>query len=131
MTAMTLRICNAAIALGCLLAAESAWAHHSSAVFFDSTKQFTLTGTLSKVQWWNPHIQFSVEAKGDKGQAESWLIQSEPPNIMKSHNISKAIFEKAIGQTITVEVHPARDGSRNGEMGKITFQDGTMCCSQP
>ena len=113
-------------ALVVFLAVDTARAHHSSAVFFDSTKKFTLIGTLTRVEWINPHIQFSLDAKGDKSQTESWIIQGEPPNVMKSNNMSKVILEKAIGQTVTVEVSPARNGSHKGEMGKMTFPDGTI-----
>ena len=126
MTAMTFRIYNAVIALGCLLAAESAWAHHNFGFFFDMEKKFMLTGTLTKVNWRNPHIDFSLEAKSDKGQTESWFMESAPPNAFKSRKISKAIFEQAIGQTVTVEASPARDGSRYGMPWKITFPDGRV-----
>jgi Family of unknown function (DUF6152) len=117
---------SASIALGVLLAAGTAWAHHSSAVYVDQDKRVTLTGTLTKVDWRNPHVEFSLEVKSDKGQAESWRIESGPPNRYAIEKISKADFEKAIGQTVTVEVSPARDGSREAGLWKITFPDGRV-----
>ena len=119
---------STALVLALSVVPGSGWAHHSSAVFFDLAKRVSLTGTLTKVDWRNPHIQFSLEAKGDKGQSELWVIQSGPPGLMKNHSISKASFEKAIGQTITVEASPARDGSRSAELKLIRFPDGTTCC---
>jgi len=117
---------SASLALGIMLAAGAAWAHHSSRVYFDATKRVKLTGTLTKVDWRNPHIRFSLEVKGDQGQVESWVIAGGPPNLMANHNISKADFQKAIGQTVTVEADPARDGSPSAEYWKITFPDGRV-----
>lgn len=130
MTAMTFRICNAVIALGCLLAASSAWAHHSTTAVFDFDKRVTLTGTLTKVDWRNPHTEFTLEAKGDTGQAESWLIESISPSSWARRKVTKADFEKAIGQTVTVEVSPARDGPRFVLLRRMTFADGKSVAPQ-
>ena len=115
---------SACIALGVMLAG-TAWAHHNMP-YLDMTKRVTLTGTLTKLDWRNPHIEFSLEAKGDQGQAESWVIESGTPNGFAGRKIYKADFEKAIGQTFTMEVSPARDGSRIAILRKVTFQDGRM-----
>ena len=127
---MRLRICNAVIALGCLLAASSAWAHHSVASVFDQDKRVTLTGTLTKFDWRNPHTEFALEAKGDTGQAESWLLESNSPSALARRKVGKADFQEAIGQTVTVEVNPARDGSRFMLLRKITFPDGKSVVTQ-
>jgi hypothetical protein len=123
---MTVRICNAVIALTCLVAAESMWAHHSIAAVFDQAKRVPLTGTLKALDWRNPHIQLSVDAKDDKGQAEPWSIEGASPNVFKGQKVGKAVFENAIGQTIVLEVHPAKDGSRSGLIVRVTFPDGTV-----
>ena len=106
------------------LAASSAWAHHSFAPF-DLTKRVMLTGTLTKVDWRNPHIQISIEVKGDQGQTESWSMESDAPGNLKERGINKDRFQKAVGQILTVQASLARDGSRHGHMFKITFPDGT------
>jgi len=116
---------SASIVLGVILAAGAAWAHHSDNRI-DPNKRVTLTGTLTKLDWRNPHVEFSLEVKGDQGQAESWLIESGAPNGFATRKIGKADFEKAIGQTVTVEASPARDGSRFGSFQKITFPDGRV-----
>jgi len=116
---------SACIALGVLLAAGTAWAHHNN-TRFDPEKRVTLTGTLTKLDYRNPHIEFSLEVKGDQGPAESWVIEGPPPNSFANRKISKADFEKFIGQTVTVEAAPARDGSRRGHFRKITFPDGRV-----
>jgi len=116
---------SASIALGVILAAGAARAHHNASNI-DFTKRVTLTGTLTKLDWRNPHVEFSLEVKGDNGQAESWSFSTGTPYSFARRKITKADFEKAIGQTITVEVSTARDGSRYGNLSKITFPDGRV-----
>ena len=121
---MNIRIGSAVIALAVFLAAESLRAHHSLTPGFDLSKKVAVVGTLAKVDWRNPHIGLSLDAKGDRGQAEAWVIEAYPPSYFRSHNLSKSDFEKAIGQIVTVEVVRAKDGSLYGYLQKITFPDG-------
>jgi hypothetical protein len=102
----------------------SLWAHHSPSAIFDMSKKFTLTGTLSKVDWINPHIVVFIDAKGATGSAEAWKFESNPPAWFKRVTVGRADFAKAIGQTVTVEGVRARDGSLYGYLQKITFPDG-------
>ena len=121
---MNYRISSASAALAVLLAAGSLWAHHSFSAVFDLSKKFTVTGTLTKLDWRNPHIELSVEAKGNRGKAETWVIETTAPSFFKTRNVTKSDFEKAIGQTVTVEAVRAKDGSLYGLMQQITFPDG-------
>ena len=120
---MNHRIINASIALVILLPGPL-WAHHSGRVVFDFSKALTLTGTLTKVDWRNPHIEISLEAKSDHGQVEIWVMEIAGPKWFRDRNVSRDEFETAIGQIVTVEGSRARDGSRYGHVDKITFQDG-------
>jgi len=108
-----------------LLATASVQAHHSPSAIFDMSKHVSVTGTLMRVDWINPHIVLSVEAKGDSGKVEQWTFQSNPPSWYKSVGLARADFAKAIGQTITVQAVKARDGSLYGYMDKIKLPDGT------
>ena len=128
---MNYRIGSALTALAILLAAGPLWAHHGYAVVFDPSKTVTLTGTLAKVDWRNPHIELSLDAKSDRGQVEAWVIEGGPPNFFSRKKISKSDFEKAIGQTVTVDALRARDGSRLGSLLKITFPDGKFVTNSP
>jgi hypothetical protein len=105
-------------------ATASLWAHHSPSAIFDMSKRFTLTGTLSKVDWINPHIVVFIDAKGASGDAEAWKFESNPPAWFKRVTVGRADFAKAIGQPVTVEGVRARDGSFYGYLQKITFADG-------
>lgn len=120
---MNHRIINASIALVILLPGPL-WAHHSGRVVFDYSKALTLTGTLTKVDWRNPHIEISLEAKSDHGQVEIWVMEIAGPKWFRDRNVSRDEFETAIGQIVTVEGSCARDGSLHGFVDKITFQDG-------
>ena len=123
--ATTCRIYTTAIPLACLLAAASASAHHS-ATQYDRDKRVVLTGSLTKVDWRNPHIEFSLEVKDGNGHATLWLVETVPPNRFAYRNIRKAIFESAIGQILMMEILPTRDGSPYGLLRKITFSDGSV-----
>lgn len=107
-----------------VLAAGSAWAHHSPSSIFDMSQKFTLTGTLTQVDWVNPHIAVYIDAKKSDGGVENWKFESAPPSWLKRVGVNSADFKKAIGQNVTVEGNRARDGSPYGFLQKITFADG-------
>jgi len=121
---MNYRTRNALTALAVLLTAGSLWAHHSFTAVFDLSKEFTLAGTLTRVDCRNPHIQIFVEAKGDDGNVQAWVIEGMAPNAFRGRNVGKSNFEEAIGRTVNVEAVRARDGSLYGLMRQITFPDG-------
>ncbi len=117
---------SVSIALGVMLAAGSAWAHHNMSALFDFNQRFTRTGTLSKADWRNPHIYLSVEAKNDQGQVETWSFEGPAPRVFINLNAGKSDFANATGKTVTVEASRARDGSLRGLMRIITLPDGKV-----
>ena len=117
---------SASIALGILLSAGAAWAHHNMSTMFDLNQQFTRTGTLTKLDWRNPHISLSVEARSDQGQVETWSFEGPAPNVFRNLNAIKADFEAAVGKTVKVEASRARDGSLKGLIRIITLPDGKV-----
>ena len=114
-----------ALIAGLLLVVASfpASAHHSTTAQFDVTHRMTLTGTLTKVDWVNPHIQVFMTTKD--GQNLAWRFESNPPAWFRRVGVSRADFSKAIGQTVTVEGNRAKDGSQYGYLVKITYADGS------
>jgi len=108
-----------------LFAIASLSAHHSPSAIFDMGKRIAVTGTLTKIDWINPHIVVAMDAKGDAGKIDRWTFQSNPPSWFRSVGLARADFAKALGQTVTVEGLPARDGTLFGYMRKITLPDGT------
>jgi hypothetical protein len=113
-----------AILFTILFLAASAWAHHSPSAIFNMTKKVNITGTLTEVNWVNPHIVIMMDVKKD-GATESWRFESNPPAWFRQVGVNRNDFAKALGQTVTVEVVTAVDGSRYGYMQKITMPDGT------
>ena len=107
-----------------LLSAGTARAHHSPSSIFDMSKKFVLTGTLTQVEWVNPHIAVYIDAKKADGSVENWKFESAPPSWLRRVGVNSADFKKAIGQSVTVEGNRARDGSTYGFLQKITFADG-------
>jgi hypothetical protein len=103
-------------------------AHHSTTAEFDVTHRMSLSGTLTKVDWVNPHIVVFIDAKDPVGAAGAgnvaWKFESNPPAWFRRVGVSRADFAKAIGQTVTVEGNRAKDGSRYGYLLKITYADG-------
>jgi len=112
------------IAIALLLAAGPVRAHHSPSAVFDMSKDFTLTGTLTKVDWINPHIVVYIDAKKDDGSVDNWKFESNPPSWFRRVSLGRDDFAKAIGQTVTVKGVRAKAGGLYGYLLKITFPDG-------
>ena len=112
------------IFLAVLFAASSLPAHHSPSAVFDMDKRFTLAGTLTQVDWINPHIVVFMDAKKDDGSVETWKFEGNPPSWFRRVGIARNDLAKAIGQNVTVEGSRAKDGSRYGYLLKVTFADG-------
>lgn len=98
-------------------------AHHSTTAEFDVAHRVTVSGTLTKVDWVNPHIVVFIDAKSASG-TEAWKFESNPPAWFRRVGVSRADFSKAIGQPVTVESNRAKDGSLYGYLLKITYADG-------
>jgi hypothetical protein len=109
------------IAVACLLTAP-ARAHHSFGVNFDSTKPVTLTGTVTKIEWLNPHTHLYVDVK-DGGKVVSWKFEGYPPNVLARTGWKKDVTVK-VGDTISVFGWRARDGSPFAHLREATLADG-------
>jgi hypothetical protein len=105
------------------LAALPALAHHSFAAEFNIDDQVTIKGTLTKLDWINPHIYFYVDVKDDDGKVTSWAIEGHPTGFMRRAGVTSDMFVE--GQTITVEGWRAKDGTKAlMAMKSVTFPDG-------
>ena len=122
---MRQKICRVLLALMILLVTVSLWAHHSPSAIFDMSKRVTMPGTLTKVDWINPHIVVFMEAKGKDGGMEAWKLESNPPSWFRRVGVSRADLSGSIGHAVTVEGVRAKDGSLYGYLQKIVLADGT------
>ncbi|MEQ1883901.1 MAG: DUF6152 family protein [Bryobacteraceae bacterium] len=107
-----------------LFVGGSLLAHHSPSAIFDMKKPVAIKGTLTKVDWVNPHIVILLDSKGANG-AENWKFESNPPSWFKHVDLSRADFAKYVGQEVTVGGVRAVDGSFYGYMTKFSAPDGT------
>jgi Family of unknown function (DUF6152) len=108
-----------------------AQAHHNMTAVFDFNDRVTFTGTLTAVDWRNPHTYFTVEVKGAGGAIESWQSEGPAPSFFRIRDVGKADFEASVGKTVTVEVSRARDKSRFGLIRTFTLADGKIVSACP
>ena len=97
-------------------------AHHSFAAEFDASKAMRLTGTLTKIEWTNPHSYFYVDAKDEKGQVTSWTCEGGAPGALSRRGFKKGDLK--IGDTLIVDGYRAKDGSRLMDARRVTLPDG-------
>jgi hypothetical protein len=115
---------------GVLLGTIGLSAHHSFAAEYDGEKQVTVSGTVAKIDWLNPHIYFYVDVKDDKGAVTQWKFEGYPPNMLVRQGWKRDVTMK-VGDTIKVfgwraRVNPTQAAARN-----VTFADGHMLNAGP
>ena len=125
MTRRTIFLAVAALVLG-----TTVWAHHSMSALFDINDKITISGTLSKIDWRNPHIELFVETKRGGG-AETWSLEGPSPGFFRERDIKKSDIEAALNKTVTAEASRARDGSKSGLLRIMTLPDGTLISACP
>jgi hypothetical protein len=109
-----------------LAAATSVMAHHSPSAIFDMKKKVPMKGTLTKVDWVNPHIVMFLDVKGDDGNVINWKFESNPPRWFTKVGVNRADFAGSIGQEVAIEAVTAIDGSKYGYLQSIKFPNGNL-----
>ena len=122
------RLHAALVALVVVTAAGAAHAHHSFSGAFDVSKQATLKGVISKIDWVNPHIYIYLDVKESDGNVTTWALETLPTNHMRSVGLTRQDFwnNASAGEVVTAHVNPARDLTthRAGWLLRITYADG-------
>jgi hypothetical protein len=113
----------AAVCTLLLMMATSARAHHSIASEFDLFKATDITGTLTKVEWINPHGYLYMDVKGEDGNIVHWALEAPPPNGWRRVGVATRDY-LPVGQSYTVRVAPAKNGTNTGLVLVITMPDG-------
>jgi len=99
-----------------------ALAHHSFAAEYDANKPITLKGTVSKIEWLNPHARFYVDVKDEKGVVTNWNLELASPNVLTRNGWTRKSL--TIGDEITVEGSLARDGSKMANARVVKLANG-------
>ena len=102
-----------------LMVTSSGIAHHSFAAQFDAEKPIELIGTVTKVEWRNPHAWFYIDVEGDDGNVANWGMELASPNLLMRKGWKRSSMK--IGDAVTVEGFLARDGSNTGNARVITI----------
>ena len=107
---MSTRLAIAVVSIAGLLAAVPVVAHHSFAAEYDADKPIKVTGTVTKIEWTNPHCYFYVDVKNEaSGKTENWGFEMGNPNALLRLGWTRNSLKA--GDTVTVEGSKARDGS--------------------
>lgn len=100
-------------AVGLLLLAVPSYAHHSFAAEFDATKCADFAGTLTAIEWQNPHGYFHVDVKNSSGATEAWTFQTVSIITLKRSGTSRRDFLDNIGKNVSVRGCLAKNGVKN------------------
>jgi len=105
-----------------LLAAAPARAHHAFAAEFDGDMPIKLKGTVTKMEWINPHAWIHIDVKAEDGTVTNWMIEAAAPNALLRRGWNKNSLPA--GTEILVEGFQAKDQSKRANGSVITFTDG-------
>lgn len=122
MSAMRQRIWIAALTGGLLLPHPAA-AHHSVGGQFDMTRKTTLAGTVTRVEWRNPHPLVVLDVKSAAGTVQ-WELVTHPPAMLLELGVNKGLLAGKPGEPVTAIVHPALNGRRMAWVARLTYSDG-------
>lgn len=103
-------------------ASSTAAAHHSFSAVFDDNQPVELTGTVTKVEWMNPHVWFYLDVAREDGTVESWAFEMGSPNRLQRYGWHQGSMPQ--GQVLTVLGSRARDGSTKAAVETVTMPDG-------
>jgi hypothetical protein len=121
---MRLKLTIAIVALGVFLAgtAVTVVAHHAFAAEFDANRPVEFTGTITKMEWVNPHVWLHMDVKKPDGTTESWAFEAGTPNVLFRRGLTKQSLLP--GTVVKVDGYQAKDGTHRANGRDQTFTDG-------
>jgi hypothetical protein len=119
---MRIKLLLLATTAGLLIPVTSAFAHHAFAAEYDEKKPITLTGTVTKVEWMNPHVFFYIDVKDSAGKVTNW--RSEGGNLSTLMRRGWRKDSLKVGETVTIEGSLAKSGQPLVNARTVTRADG-------
>src|SRR5215470_13306294 len=113
---------TAAAVLFLVLAVKPAFAHHAFAAEFDAKKPIKLRGTVTKMEWINPHAWIHIDVKKPDGTVEEWMIEAGTPNTLLRRGFTKDSLKA--GTEVLVDGYQSKDGSLRANGRNLTLPDG-------
>jgi len=105
--------------LSVLPAAAPLLAHHSFAAEYDAKKPFEMKGTITKVDWMNPHVYFYIDVKDESGKTANWAFEMGPPRLLERGGWKKNTMKE--GDEVIVAGTLAKDGGKHGNARSVTL----------
>ena len=112
----------AVVVLLTILAGAPASAHHAFAAEFDAKKPVKLRGTVTKMEWINPHAWVHIDVKKDDGSVEEWMIEAGTPNTLLRRGFTRDSLKP--GTEIVVDGYQSKDGSLRANGRDVTLPNG-------
>ena len=104
-------------------------AHHSFAVFFDETKSVSVSGSVTEFRFTNPHAIIEITRKTPQGQIETWRAETNAVTLLRRRGWTADSLK--VGDMVTIDGWPSRDGSRYLRVRRVVRSDGTVLGSPP
>jgi hypothetical protein len=120
--AVTVALAIALTGLGLQLSASRAEAHHAFAAEFDANRPVNLEGTVTQMEWINPHAWIHIQVQNQDGTVEDWSIETGAPNGLIRRGFTRDSLLP--GAKIFVAGYRAKDGANRANGSSITFEDG-------
>lgn len=119
--------CIVFVAAGLFLGAAPAGAHHGGASF-DTSKEITLSGTVTEWIWANPHCFLKFDAKDDTGTVRNWVVETGNPTDMSRSGWARTSFK--VGDMVSVTLQPVKSGAPVGRIRSVVLPNGERLGSQ-
>jgi len=118
------------LSFAALVFAGTAWGHHNMTAIYNMSDVVKVSGTLTKIDWRNPHIELDVDMKNG-AEIQTWALEGPPPSFFRARDINKGDIETALQKIVNAEASRARDGSHAGLLRVMTLPDGKVVSACP
>ena len=115
-------LAGATVAASLFTATVPVAAHHSFAAEFDANKAVRLTGTVTKIEWTNPHTYFFIDVRDESGKVTNWGLEMGSPNGLMRQGWTRTSLK--VGDVVTVDGSQAKDGTKVANARNVTLADG-------